>query len=196
MPDSGLRRSSLEKILSPGRSSANPSVELTEKLSGYLNVRAKELFPFLEPMEGLSGLRLPLEPNRFTENDRAIALWLGPDEWLLVVPWGTEQTVTKTLCQAGREHFFAITDISHGLTAVNISGPGAIDTLSKGCSLDLHPSVFRSGCCAQTLLAKAGVVIRRVESPHSFDLIVRRSFAEYLVLWLQDAGAEYGVDLL
>lgn len=196
MPESELRRSLAEKVLSPGRQSADPGVQLTKKVSGYLNLRAKEMFPFLQPIEGLSGLRLPMEPNRFTENNRAIALWLGPDEWLLVVPWGTEQTVAKTLCQAGREHFFAITDISHGHTTVNISGPGATNTLSKGCSLDLHPSVFRSGCCAQTLLAKAGVVIRRVDGPHAFDLIVRRSFAEYLVSWLQDAGAEYGVNLL
>jgi sarcosine oxidase subunit gamma len=196
MPDPELPRSSLEKILSSRSQSADSGVQLREKLSGYLNLRAKEVFPFLEPIEGLSDLRLPLEPNRFTENDRATALWLGPDEWLLVVPSGTEQTVTKALCQAGRDHFFAITDVSHGHTTVNISGSEAIDTLTKGCSLDLHPSVFRSGCCAQTLLAKAGVVIRRLDGPHSFDLIVRRSFAEYLVLWLQDAGAEYGVDVL
>jgi sarcosine oxidase subunit gamma len=196
MPDPELLRSSLEKIFSSRCQSADSGLQLREKLAGYLNLRAKEVFPFLDSIDGLSGLRLPLEPNRFTENDRAAALWLGPDEWLLVVPWGTEQTVTKALCQAGRDHFFAITDVSHGHTTVNISGPGAIDTLMKGCSLDLHPSVFRGGCCAQTLLAKAGVVIRRVDGPHSFDLIVRRSFAEYLVLWLQDAGAEYGVDLL
>jgi sarcosine oxidase subunit gamma len=194
MPDSELRRSALEKVLLPVRQSASPGVELTEKVSGYLNLRAKEIFAFLDPMEGLSGLRLPVEPNRYTENSQAIALWLGPDEWLLVVPWGTEQAVAKTLRQAGRDHFFAITDISHGYTTVNISGPGAIDTLRKGCSLDLHPSVFRSDHCAQTLLAKAGVVIRRVDGPPSFDLIVRRSFTEYLVLWLQDAGAEYVLD--
>src|ERR1700721_515648 len=101
MPDSELRRSSLQKILSSRNQSAEAGVQLREKLSGYLNLRAKEVFPFLAPIEGFSGLTLPFEPNRCTENDRAVALWLGPDEWLLVVPWGTEQTVTQTLRHAG-----------------------------------------------------------------------------------------------
>jgi sarcosine oxidase, subunit gamma len=199
MADLALQQSPLAKILRRGlrsAQSASPGVCLTEKFSGYLNLRAREAFRSIERIEGLSGLRLPLEPNRFTESDRAIALWLGPDEWLLVVPCGTEHSVAQTLRQAGHRHFIAVTDVSHGYTTVNISGSRATDTLSKGCSLDLHPSVFRNNCCAQTLLAKAGVVIRRVDGMRSFDLIVRRSFAEYLVLWLQDAGAEYVIEVL
>jgi sarcosine oxidase subunit gamma len=65
--------------------------------------------------------------------------------------------------------------------------------LSKGCSLDLNPSVFRARSCAQTLFAKAHVTIRNVDSSPTFDLFVRRSFAEYLGLWLQDASLEYGL---
>jgi sarcosine oxidase gamma subunit len=32
-----------------------------------------------------------------------------------------------------------------------------------------------------------------VDQTPSFDLIVRRSYAEYLALWLKDAAEEYGL---
>ena len=64
--------------------------------------------------------------------------------------------------------------------------------LAKGCPLDLHPLVFRPGDCAQTLLAKANIIIRCVDDSSSYELIVRRSFADYAALWLHDAALEYG----
>ena len=88
----------------------------------------------------------------------------------------------------------AVTDITGGQTVISVTGPAARDVLAKGCPLDLHPTVFKPTHCAQTLLAKANVVIRCIDddSP-SFELIVRRSFAEYAAGWLEDAGVEYGV---
>ena len=73
-----------------------------------------------------------------------------------------------------------------------MTGPNARDVLAKGCPLDLHPSVFRPGDCAQTLLAKANVTLRCVDDAPSYELTVRRSFADYAAPWLQDAALEYG----
>ena len=77
-----------------------------------------------------------------------------------------------------------------------MSGPSARDVLAKGCPLDLHPAVFGPGDCAQTLLAKANVTLRCVDDSPRFELIVRRSFAEYAALWLHDAAMEYGCAVL
>ena len=72
----------------------------------------------------------------------------------------------------------------------------AVDVLREGCSLDFHPRVFRPGLCAQTTVAKAGVLIYYVDQEPTIDLIVRRSFAEYLALWLQDAALECGFTMI
>ena len=36
------------------------------------------------------------------------------------------------------------------------------------------------------------MTLRCVDDSPSFELIVRRSFADYAALWLQDAAMEYG----
>ena len=91
----------------------------------------------------------------------------------------------------------AITDVTDGRVAFRVAGPSARDVLAKGCPLDLHPRAFPPGRCAQSLLAKASVLIHLVdddpERGPSFDVYVARSFAQYLWTWLEDAGREYGV---
>ena len=79
---------------------------------------------------------------------------------------------------------------------IRVTGPRARDLLAKGCPLDLHPSLFAKGACAQTVMAKAGVLIHAVDDGPTYDLYVLRSFAEYLWRWLEDAAQEYGVAVL
>jgi len=172
--------------------SPHAGVHLTEKRFGYLNLRGDGAdTAFLGGVQRQMGFPLPLGPNTTTENESNAALWLGPDEWLLITPLGDEAAVAAGLRQALDGLFFAVTDITHGQTVIRLSGPKVRDVLSKGCSLNLHPKTFGPGRCAQTLLAKVGVTIRWVDDRPSLDVIVRRSFAEYLVLWLKDAAKEY-----
>ncbi|MGW0201911.1 sarcosine oxidase subunit gamma family protein, partial [Nonomuraea sp. NPDC003201] len=60
---------------------------------------------------------------------------------------------------------------------------------AHGCALDLHPRAFGPGRCAQTMLARAQVVL--VPREDGFLVLVRSSFAAYLAEWLLDAAAEY-----
>ena len=86
--------------------------------------------------------------------------------------------------------------MSGGQTVITIQGPHARGVLAKGCSLDLHPRVFSPGLCAQTLVAGVGAIIRQIDEKPSYDLIVRRSLAEYLAHWLEDAAQEYGLEVV
>jgi sarcosine oxidase subunit gamma len=70
-----------------------------------------------------------------------------------------------------------------------VGGPRARDLLAHGCALDLHPRVFGPGRCAQTMLARAQVVL--LPRPDDFLVLVRSSFAAYLSEWLLDAATEY-----
>ena len=119
--------------------------------------------------------------------------WLGPDEWLIVTPPGQQTALAATLGVALQEVFASITDVSSGQTLISITGVHARALLEKGCPIDFHPREFATGDCVQTHLAKAAVLISAVDDASSYELIVRRSFADYLGLWLLDAIAEFSV---
>ena len=119
-----------------------------------------------EPQPGF-----PVEPNT-TAGD---VIWLGPDEWLVL---------------GGREEDYldaaAAVDVSANRVCFELAGDDVEDVLAQGCSLDLHPSVFTPARCAQTLLAKAQVILHRTDAG-TFRIFVRPSYAPYLRAWLEDA---------
>ena len=161
---------------------------------GHLNLRGDPAdSAFMEGAERALGLALPVEPNTVSAGQETQALWLGPDEWLIVTPPDRQAAVADALTRALDGVFASVTDVTGGQTVVTLSGERARDVLAKGCSLDLHPRAFGEGRCAQTLVAGANVTLRWVGPEPSFDLIVRSSFADYLALWLHDAALEYGV---
>lgn len=134
-------------------------------------------------------LDLPLDPNTTSTARGTTVLWLGPDEWLIVGPMEKEaQRLRAGLAQ----HAAAVTEVGESRTVIGLSGPRARDVLMKGCTLDLHPRAFGSGHCAQTLLAKAGVLLHQAGDDPAYEIYVLRSFAEYLWLWLEDAAAAFG----
>ncbi|PZT71304.1 sarcosine oxidase subunit gamma [Streptomyces sp. SW4] len=137
-------------------------------------------------------LPLPLQPNTVVRAGESTALWLGPDEWLLVGPPGAERDLEGRIREAAGDAFVSVTDVSAQRTTVLVSGPRARDLLAHGCSLDLHPRAFGPGRCAQTTLSRAQVVlVARDEPKAGFWVLVRSSFAGYLADWLLDAATEY-----
>ncbi len=161
---------------------------------GHLNLRGDpQDAGFMKATESVLGFALPTEPNTVTAKDDLLALWLGPDEWHVVTPPDAHTPLLASLETALHGTHFAVTDLTGGQTVITISGPRSRDVLTKGCPLDLHPTVFKPATCAQTLLAKANAIIHCVDNSPTFELIVRRSFAEYTASWLNDAALEYGV---
>jgi sarcosine oxidase subunit gamma len=138
------------------------------------------------------GLQLPLEPNTAIRAGELTALWLGPDEWLVVGPPGSERDLETRIRAAVGEEPVSVTDVSAQRTTLLVSGPSARDLLAHGCALDLHPRAFATGRCAQTTLGRTQVVlVARDEPGAGFWVLVRSSFAGYLTDWLLDAATEY-----
>lgn len=137
------------------------------------------------------GLPLP-EANRVSESGGRRALWLGPDEWLVVAADGEERSLAGILEDAiGAEG--AVVELSANRTGLELCGPEARDVLATCCALDLHPRAFGPGRCAQTLVQKAGVVIEQRDD-ETFLLLVRPSFAAYVAEWLLDGMAGLAAD--
>jgi sarcosine oxidase, subunit gamma len=126
--------------------------------------------------------------------DSGVALWLGPDEFLIVTEPGEEAPLATTLSAALRGLRGAVVDISDSRTIVALSGKRARDLLAKGSGLDLHPRSFAPGQCAQSFLAKVKIALHQLDDTPSYHIIVERSVAEYLFLWLADAAREFAVD--
>ena len=117
------------------------------------------------------------------------AVWLSPDEWL-VVSDADAAGLTQRLVVALHGEPGAAVDLSANRTTLELSGPSARDALDKGCALDLHPRSFAVGAAYATSLASVPVVLWRT-ADQTYRVLVRSSFADHVGRWLVDAIAEY-----
>jgi sarcosine oxidase subunit gamma len=133
------------------------------------------------------GLQLP-PANRLASAAGAfrLAIWLGPDAWLLVDGSGDAVALESALRAATAPHAGTAVDVSAHRTLLELRGPGVSHLLAAGCSLDLDPSVFAVGHAVQTTLARMDVLIGR-GGEETWHVAVRTSFATALVAWLRDA---------
>ena len=172
-----------------------PGVVIREApLLGQLNLRGDASQPeFAAAVAQVLGVPVPMQACTCATTDDVGIYWLGPDAWLLVVSGGREAEVESQLREALPGHF-SVVDVSGGQTLVNVSGEGVATLLKKISHYDFHPTNFGPGRCVHTSFAKATALVSQREDG-SFDLVIRRSFADYLARWLLDAGAESGIKL-
>ena len=135
------------------------------------------------------GVPLPLEPNTVSTGGQRSALWLGPDEWLVVDDDGDAPEIEARVRQAFAPDWGSVVDVSANRAVFELSGPAARDILARGCPLDLHPRCFAPGKCAQTLLAKTAIILWQTDAAPTFRILVRASFASHLARWLADVSS-------
>ena len=159
---------------------------------GYLNLRSDPgNVRFLQAVRQALGQPLPTVPNTFTAEAHTI-YWLGPDEWLLATAPGEEKEIARHLEKSLAGQCCSLVDLTGGQILLRLGGSHVRAVLAKGCTLDLHPRAFEVGRCAQTTLAKTSMLIALVDEAPTFDIIVRRSFAEYAARWLRHSIATTG----
>jgi sarcosine oxidase subunit gamma len=119
------------------------------------------------------------------------ALWLGPDEQLVLGPETSD--IGAMLLPALRDLPHSLVDVSHRQIAFEVSGPQATLLLNAGCPLDLDLSAFPVGMCTRTVLAKAEIVLWRT-SQDVFHVEVWRSFADYVSRFLAEVAREFATE--
>jgi sarcosine oxidase subunit gamma len=136
------------------------------------------------------GFALPAQACRAAENGGRAALWLGPDEWLILAPEAETAVVRDALAGAlaGLPH--SLVDVSHRSTAIDVTGAKAADVLNAFVALDLDAPACPVGMCTRTLLGKAEIVLWR-RGPEQFRIDVARSFAAYVWGCLEQARLEH-----
>lgn len=130
---------------------------------------------------------LPTVACRAAVDDERAALWLGPDEWLLIAPEPAAPETGAALAAALTGVPHSLVDVSHRQVALELTGPDAAPLLSAGCPLDLDVSAFPIGMCTRTMLAKAEVVLWRTGA-ETYRIEVWRSFAPYVSAFLEEAA--------
>jgi heterotetrameric sarcosine oxidase gamma subunit len=128
------------------------------------------------------GVALPTAPCRSNRSSDFAALWLGPDEWLVLADDGAKLPTTHAAA--------SIVDVSHRDTALSVSGLRAAWAVNAFCALDLHVSAFPVGMCTRTVFGKAEIVLW-CTAPDTFRIEVARSFAPYVWACLEEARREF-----
>jgi len=137
---------------------------------------------------------LPAASGEVRSSGGTAVLWLGPAEFLLVAPAESHESLggelPRALVEALGDGAGQVVDLSANRTTLELTGPRARAVLEKGCSLDLHPRVFKSGTALSTEIGGIPAVLWKT-AEEEYRIFPRASFAEFLGRWLLDAMREY-----
>ncbi|NDV85835.1 sarcosine oxidase subunit gamma family protein [Aurantimonas aggregata] len=177
--------------LSPldGRYAGGPGATLTPLgFRGRLSLRAGP--GALDAVGAAIGFALPTRPKSSATGDGVAALWLGPDEWLLLdnraIPDGDGSPATMSAALAGVPGI-SIVDVSHRNLGIVVEGPAAEAIVAAGCPQDLRLRSFPVGAASRTVLSKAEIVLWRTGEAR-FEIECWRSFADYVWTFLEEAA--------
>lgn len=131
------------------------------------------------------GLTLPKKPKTSASKDGRLALWLGPDEWLVI-----DEAAGDPLGDCGKvKQLHSAVGVSHRNVAIGVTGPGAEATLSAGCPQDLSLTAFPVGACSRTIFGKVEIVLYRT-AEDTFRVECWRSFSDYVFTFLSEAARD------
>ncbi|MEJ2741321.1 MAG: sarcosine oxidase subunit gamma family protein [Gammaproteobacteria bacterium] len=145
---------------------------------------------FQKGVKAATGLAVPTQLSS-AQNEHWTLSWISPDEWLLVGP-GTEAFTMELALHEQLSGHYSVVNASGGQTLVRLSGEKARAVLMKSCPYDVHDRNFPVGKVVTTVFAKSQTTLRRLDE-NDWELVVRRSFADYVWRWLLDASHEFGL---
>ena len=137
---------------------------------------------------------LPIEANTSTSGQTLTALWLSPDEWMLVSnetiseKTNTYEVEDNLINNISKVNLGAITDVSDQFVMINIKGSKVFDLFATGSPFNFNEFKNKKGSVVQTILSHIDVIIHLTEI-NSVNLFVRRSFSEHLNSWLNDSAS-------
>jgi sarcosine oxidase subunit gamma len=188
--ESSLHHADLASLVGKGRKNAGVTVR-EKKLLGHLTIRGDGHDPaFAAGVHKALGMELPVALTVVAKGETSLQ-WIGPDEWLLIVP-AAKNSPPRKLREALGDLHIQVVNVSGGQQILELSGPNVREVLMKSTSYDVHPNNFPVGKAVGTVFAKSQLVIRHT-AEDTWELLIRRSFSDYWWLWLQDASAEYGL---
>ena len=137
---------------------------------------------------------LPTEANTSTSSETLTALWLSPDEWMLVSnkivseDTNTYEVEDKLISNISKVNLGAVTDVSDQFVMINIKGSKVFDLFATGSPFNFNEFKNKKGSVVQTILSHIDVIIHLTEI-NEVNLLVRRSFSQHLYSWINDSAS-------
>ncbi|MER9233298.1 sarcosine oxidase subunit gamma [Mesorhizobium sp. M0622] len=179
---------------------AGPSVERRPALAGQSLSATGVTLAVLPPAERISlrapdasiaalskalGVALPQRPKTSAAKAGRTALWLGPDEWLVIDESGKDPLADCAKISVPH----SAVGISHRNVAISVTGPAAAATINAGCPQDLSLDAFPVGAASRTILGKVEIVLLRTAAD-AFRVECWRSFSDYVFTFLSEAARD------
>lgn len=139
------------------------------------------------------GVELPERACRAAQRGLRAALWLGPDEQLLLAPAEEVEALRAGLGSALAGYAHSFVDVSHRQVAFVVRGQHAEWLLESQCPLPLNLRDCPVGMCTRTVYAETEIVLWRTHE-QAFHVEVWRSFTRYFAGMLQEVARELGDD--
>jgi sarcosine oxidase subunit gamma len=136
----------------------------------------------------IDGLEFPLKNSKVLMNKETRILWNAPNTWLVI---SRKKNIIETIEKKCSRENFAVTDISHSRTVIQIKGLQAKEILKKGCPLNFNE--FEKNNCAGTVFHGITIVVDFIDNnPDTLNLFTLRSFGESFYHHITDAALEFG----
>lgn len=186
--------SSLEMVRTPLHAQtapANLAVTVEEApLVGMITLRGDLASPAMAAaVSKACGAAIPAQ-RRFEQGTGAdIAVWMSPDELLLLVPYAEAETRAQAASAelAGEPHLAV--NVSDARAVIRVSGAGAREVLAKGAPVDLSAAAFSVGDVRRTRIETiAAGVWMTSDNPDAFTVVCFRSVSAHLWMWLTESA--------
>ncbi len=150
---------------------------------------------FMVAAKSILGLDLPKAPRSTVTFGDVKALWLAPDQWLVLCAREKAPVLVLELQKAMSTFHALAVDVSDMRAVIRLEGERLREVLLKGCSLDLFGEAFVPGHVRRVRFAEIAALLNVVED-NVIDLYLFRSYAHYTWDFLLKAarkGSEVGL---
>ncbi|MDC0233511.1 sarcosine oxidase subunit gamma [Candidatus Pelagibacter sp.] len=157
-----------------------------------INLRGKKR-EFLTNIGKNLNMILPTEANTSTSSDKLTAIWLSPDEWMIVsneiVRKDNNNYELNEMLFSGisKTNLGAVIDVTDQFVQLELKGENIFEIFSAGCPFNFNEFKEKKGATTQTLLNNIDVILHN-KNKNVVNLFVRRSFAEHLWSWIEDCS--------
>jgi len=136
----------------------------------------------------IDNINLSSKPLSVENNENTRILWNGPRSWLVIT---TQKEVFSEIDKKFKEVDFAVTDISHSKSIIELEGDQAKEVLKKGCPFNFN-EFYKNNCLNSTFNGMTIIVDMISDKPDTFRIFALRSFGESLYHSITDSSLEFG----
>ena len=154
-----------------------------------INLRGKKR-EFLTNVGKNLNMILPTEANTSTTSDKLTAIWLSPDEWMIISNELASKDTNKSdlyemlFNSISKTNLGAVIDVTDQFVQLELKGENVYEIFSAGSPFNFNEFKEKKGSTTQTVLNHVDVILHHKDK-NIVNLFVRRSFAEHLCSWIE-----------